>query len=452
MLWRVLHRLGLHRDPTLRVLRLAYPVVLGSLSFTLLTVVDTAMLGRLGSVPLAASGVAGVLFFAVVFPLSSVSVGTQTLVSRRFGERRDAECGEVLGSGLALAVAIGIPLVASAPWLSQLIAPFLSDDPEVTKLGTVYVHLRMYGAAFMFMNFVFRGFYAGIAETRQQMISSILITASNILLDYLLIFGRAGFPRLGIAGAALASTLATGVGTVYFVVVTLMPRYRRYVRGLRFPSIRRWVRPILRLSAPVIGQRVLSHGSWFIFFAVVARIGTLELAATNVIRSIYHLSIMVAIGLGTAASALVGQQLGAGRPDDAEVLAWEAAKLAAYAMTAVGLLFIFAPRWVFLIYTSDPAVLDAGRLSLLILGFVQAFAGVALVLSQALQGAGNTRFVMIAEMIVCLGLYIPIVYFLGLKTRLGLVGAWTAEYAYWGALAGLMTWKFRQGRWKEIVV
>jgi len=104
------------------------------------------------------------------------------------------------------------------------------------------------------------------------------------------------------------------------------------------------------------------------------------------------------------------------------------------------------------IYTNDPSVIDAGRTPLFFLGFIQAFAGIALVLSQALQGAGNTRFVMAAELVTCSTLYLPVVYVLGLRTKLGLIGAWAGEFIYWTALAAIMSWKFARGGWKRIIV
>jgi MATE family multidrug resistance protein len=446
-------RLFPRADLSREVLRLATPVTLGMLTFTLLSVVDTAMLGRLGAVPLAAAGVAGVLFFSVVFPVSGISVGVQALTARRFGEENETECGQVLNTGVALCLTLGVPLVIAAPWLARIIAPLTSNDPEVLDAGTVYLHYRFLGAAFMLLNFTARGFFAGIGKTRHQLNGSALITAVNVLLDYLLIFGHAGFPRLGIQGAAIASTIALGIGTVYYAgVIALAPSYRRRFAAFRPPwFVASWLRPIVRLSIPVFAQRLFSNGAWSIFFLIIARIGTIELAATNVIRSIYHLTIMIAVGLGTAAAALVGQNLGAERPERAEQLAWEAVRLASWSMAIVGILFLAVPGWVFRIYTHDAAVTDVGRLPLMALGFVQAFAGIALVLSQALQGAGNTRYVMVVEF-VCVACYLPTVYFLGLRTPLGLLGAWTGEYVYWLLLAGAMAVKFRTGTWKAIAV
>lgn len=432
------------------VLRLATPVTLGTLTFTLLSIVDTAMLGRLGAVPLAAAGVAGVLYFAIVFPISSMSVGTQTLVARRFGETNVTQCGPILNTGLVLCLAFGIPLVIAAPLLARLIAPLSSNDPQVIEAGAVYLQFRLLGSPFMLFNFVSSGFFAGIGKTEHQMVGSILITATNILLDYLLIFGHAGFPKLGIQGASIASSIALGVGSVYYVIILLLPGYRSQYGALQRPWFAvRWLWPMVRLSTPILAQRILSNGAWAIFFSLIARIGTVELAATNVMRSIFHLSIMTAVGLGTASAALIGQNLGADKPEKAEQLAWESVKLATYAMITVGLLFVVAPGLVFRIYTTDLSVIAAGRLPLMLLGPVQVFAGFALVLSLSLQGAGNTRYVMGIE-ILCVTFYLPTVYFLGLRTPLGLVGAWTGEYVYWIVLAIAMIWKFRTGSWKTI--
>jgi len=448
-----LARLALNPDASGRVIRLAYPVVLGMMSFTLLSFVDTAMLGRIGAAPLAASGIAGVLVFGILFTLAGIGIGVQTVIARRFGEGKLAECGAVVHAGLALACLLALPLTIASPWLAKLLAPFQSADTQVVSLVETYLHYRLYGALFLISNWVFRGFFAGIGETRHQMVASIITTAINIVLDYLLIFGHAGFPRLEIAGAAIASTVAIAAGTLYLAWVAVSPSHRRRFAVLKRPfSVRKWTGRITRLSLPVAGQRLLSNGSWYVFFLIVSRIGTVELAASTAIRSVYHLTIMLGVGMGTAAAALVGQQLGARKPEHAERLGWEAAKLSALSMGLAGILFLAIPGLLMRIYTPDPAVISAGRTPLLLLGLVQAFAGVALVLSQALQGAGNTRFVMFAELGICGSLYLPVVYVLGLRTKLGLIGAWGGEFIYWMALAAIMSWKFARGGWKRIIV
>jgi len=442
-----------HAIPARRVSQLALPVILGSLSFTLLSAVDTIMLGRLGEAPLGASGIAGVFYFALAFAFGSLAVGVQVLTARRFGEGQHAKCGEVLRTGLALSAAIGLPLAIAAPWIARVVSPLLSGDPFVARLGADYLEYRLYGTAFSFFGWVFASFFAGIGETRYQLHSSILVTVVNVVLDYGLIFGRLGMPRMEVAGAALASTVAVAAGAAYYFAISLTQRIRlAYAPYHGKTPLGAWIRPIIKLSAPVMAQRVMSHGSWFAFFFVASRIGTVELAATNVIRSVYSLTIMLAIGMGTAAQSLVGQSLGARRPDDAEAYAWEATRLAAYAMGAIGLLFIFAPSALLRLYTAEPSVIAAGRGPLFWLGFVQMFAGAALVLSQSLQGAGNTRFVFWTEFCVCAFLYLPTVFVLGLRTPLGISGAWVGEYVYWGALSLVMALKFRAGTWKTIRV
>lgn len=445
----------LRLDPayTRTVVRLAYPVSLGMLSITLLGVVDTAMLGRLGPAPLAAAGISAVAYFTLIFSLAGIGIGVQTLTARRFGEGNPPACGEILTSGIVLALFLSLPFVVAAPWIAGGIAPLLSRDPEVDALGRIYLNYRFLGAVFLLLNMVYRGFFNGLGDTKKQLHSAIIVTGVNVILDYLLIFGHGGFPRLEIAGAAIASTAATGVGTVYFLVVSLTSNQRaRFLPYRRLSHAAVWFGPILRLSVPVMAQRFVSNGSFFAFFSIVARIGTPELAASNVIRSVLGLSSMPATGLGTAAAAMVGQNLGADRPQAAERSAWEAVRLASYLMAGIGLLFIAFPRWIFAIYTNDPAVIALGRLPLIMLGATQILDGMGIVLSQGLQGAGNTRYVMGVELIACLVIYLPAAYFFGIRLHGGIVGAWSGEFLYWGIYSFLMLHKFREGSWKEIRV
>jgi len=445
--------LAVRPEPARRVLDLAMPVMLGSLSTTLLSTVDTIMLGRLGKEPLAASGIAGVFFLVLAFSLGSISVGIQALTARRYGEGEHARCIEVLRTGLALAAIVGVPLSVAASWIARAAAPILSSDPVIAGLGSTYLRLRLYGTAPTLLSSAYGAFYSGLGQTRYVLYNALFVTATNIFLGYGLIFGRFGFPRLEIRGAGLAATLAMGCGLAYYVVVRYLPGTRRRLVGERRSLLStQWIGAMVRLSAPIFLQRIISHGSWFAFFFVVSRIGTAELAATNVIRQIYSIPITVASGVGVATATLVGQNLGAQRPDMAEASGWEGARIAAYAMGAIGLLFVLIPEPLLRIYTNEPTVLAAGRGPLFWLGFVQAFAGTALVLSQSLQGAGNTRFVLGAELAICGLIYLPVVFLLGLRTPLGLIGAWTAEYVYWIAMTTVMALRFRTGKWKAIRV
>jgi len=448
---RVWGRVRLHPTIYRPLLRRAYPVSLGMLSFTLLSVVDTAMLGRLGAGPLAAAGISSTAYFAIVFSLAGIGIGVQTLVSRRFGECKPLQCGEVLGAGLLLTLVAGVPLVIVAPRLAHLISPVFSNDLAIVHMGETYLRYRFLGSLFFLVNWAYRGFYNGMGDTKKQLIYAVLITGANIVLDYFLIFGHAGFPRMEIQGAAIASSIALGIGTVYLLAASLRSHYRaRYRLYRHLAGVIHVIGPILRLSTPVMAQRFLSETSFFIFFMIISRIGILELAATNVMLSIYHLTFMPALGIAVAAATFVGQGLGANNPEQAERYAWEGAKMAAYLMGGLGLLFIVIPHAVFSIYTSDPQVIAVGRLPLVLLGLTQAFGGVAIVLSNVLQGAGNTRFVMLAELLVCGGIYLPAAYLIGLRFGGGIVGAWTGEYVYWIFLTLLVTWKFRKGTWKKI--
>ena len=432
---------------------LAGPMCASALLQNLQSLIDLFWVGRLGSEAVAALAMSGTVLMLLFPVLMGVAAGTVATVARHIGAGEPDAAAEVAGQSLLMALFFGVVAAAvgwpAIPGLCRL----LGAAPMVAQLGTDYLRIWFLGSFTAFLMFIGNSVFRGAGNTVLPMFVMLSANVVNLVLDPVLIFGLLGMPALGVRGAAIASTIAVAVGTVYFTVIALAPRHREvYGTVWAIFARHRWTGGILRLSVPVFVQRLIAHGSWFAFFGVVARIGTLELAASNVIRSIYSLPIMVAVGLGTASAALVGQRLGAGKPDEAEGLAWEASKLAAYAMGVIGLLFVLAPEWVFRIYTTDAAVIAVGRRPLIILGFVQMLAGIALVLSQSLQGAGSTRFVMLAELGVCALLYLPIVYVLGLHSGLGIIGAWTAEYIYWSVLAGIMGWQFRRGTWKTIVL
>jgi len=203
------------------VWRLAYPIILGNLSQILLGVVDTAMLGRLSPAALAAAGIGTVAYFLVISTLGALSVGTQALTARRHGERNFVQCGQVLDNSFMLALILGGIFTLSSPWLARSLSPALESGPEMGRLLGEYMEYRFYGAAFALCNLAFAGFFNGIGRTKVRMTAAIIRTATNVLLDWLLIFGQFGFPELGVKGAAIASTLATALAFLYYIGVSL---------------------------------------------------------------------------------------------------------------------------------------------------------------------------------------------------------------------------------------
>lgn len=443
----------LRADPELsrQVWRLAYPICLGNLSQILLGVVDTAMLGRLSPAALAAAGIGTVAYFTVISTLGALSMGTQALTARRHGEKKFTQCGQVLDNSLALAIVLGGAFTLSSPWLARFLSPLLESGPEMGSLLGIYMQYRFYGAAFALYNWAFGGFFNGIGRTRVRMTAAIILTVANILLDWLLIFGKLGFPELGVKGAAIASTLATMLEAFYYLGVSLRKGYRSTYGYFRPANVDpSGMGKIGRLSLPLMLRSLVGMGGYLAFFWIVGRIGTLEVAASSIIRSILSISWMFGTSMGAAATTLVGQNMGAEKYKEAESSSWEAVKLSIIFMGIVGALFLFFPSPLMRIYTDDLGVISAGIPALRLLSIAQIFAAIGLVLSSAIIGAGDMRFVLGVEIVNTCFLYLPLAWLLGVHLGLGLVGAWSAEAIYNLIPALMMSARFRGGSWKGI--
>ncbi|MBD3165181.1 MATE family efflux transporter [bacterium] len=435
------------------VMKPAVPVVVGMLSQTLVNLVDTAMVGRLGAAALAAVGMGGVLSWLVLGTMNGLNVGVQAVTARRYGEERWKAVGRTYDNAAALALSIGlIGTMLIAPGM-RAVYPLFVDSVAVAEMGQEYLFLRLLGALPFMVIAWHKGFFNGVGATYMHMRVAVLVNLLNVGLNYMLIFGHFGAPKLGAAGAGLASTLATLVGAVVFFAMALGPKWRKRFGYLRVSNLRRdgmW--SVVRLALPSGFHDFSVMLGFTAFMALVARVGTVELAAANICIAVMSFSFLPGAGIGTAAATLVGQELGRKRPDKAEEYGWEAGRIGAFLMGFIGLVFIFAPQWITALFTTDPAVIEASRLPLRIIGAVQAFDALGMVFSFALYGAGLNRFVMIAEVIINWTIFLPLAYFLMFVADWKLTGAWTAFAFYIVAFSMTMMLKFRGSAWKTAKV
>jgi putative MATE family efflux protein len=436
-----------------RVWQLAGPVVVGMISQTLLNIVDTAMVGRLGPTALAATGLGGVLAWTIMGAIGQLNLGAQAVASRRFGEGKLHAAGRVLDNSLMIALAVGLFTSLVMSHVMAWIYPFFSDDPAVTEVGRGYIRLRLYGSLPFMVIMAHRGFFNGIGETRLHMRVAIAINVFNALLNWVFIFGNLGAPSMGAAGAGLASTLATTAGMLLFIGIGIAHRERGEYGYYRVANLgRETLWGVTRLTIPSGMHALLVMAGFSAFSAICARLGTREMAATNVLLTILSMAYLPGFGFGTAAGTLIGQKLGEGKPDDAEEYGWEAARLGVLAMGAAGVLFIGFPELLMRLFTADQVVIDAGVAPLRMMGFVQVFDAVGMVLSGALEGAGLNRWVMFAELAVNWLFFIPVTYLMALVLHTGLLGAWAALGMYLVLFASVVALKYANGGWKTVKV
>lgn len=437
-----------HPHYTPRVMRLALPVVISMLSITALINVDVMMVGRLGKEAVAATGLGGWVYLTIMLTLSSIEVGTQALVARRVGERRFDECGKLTTISLAIALTVGsLLLLVMIPASAILLH---SEEPSVYRLGLNYLKIRLLSLPFSMSACAFRGFFYGIGNSIIPMITEIIINMINISLNYVLIFGKLGFEPMGVMGAALGSYLANFTAFIILFIAIMQKKYRAaYNFPVRLKHLRKeHAQQIIWISYPVFLQSFFIHLGFYVFLLINDRIGVQAVAASNIALAIITISFLPAFGFGIAATTLIGQMLGKRKPDEAERFGWFCLGPGIIIMGIMGLIFVLFGEQIMSFYIHDSSVIRLGTRALFLVGCVEVFDAFGAILSRGLQGAGLTRYVMLAEIFVNWLIFLPLAYLLGVVLQLGISGTWIAMVVYIVLFATIMFRKFIRGDWK----
>ena len=463
-------RVGLARlllQPTiaLNTLRVALPVVLGMVTQTAISILDTVMVGRLppevANPGQAAIGFSLPLMWLVGGSLSSVWVGTQAITSRRFGEGKLELAGRTLTNSVAVALVASIVISGLAFLAVPSVIGALYADPASVALGQGYLRLRLLGVTAMVTTFSFKSFFDGIGRTHYFMAAAVVMNVLNGVLNWVLINGveSLGVPALGVEGAAWASAIASYIGLFLLFGVALQPSLMRQFKYLRPSSLDGSVaREIIRLSVPNGGATLIIMVGFSAFYWVVGQLndqiappGNPFIAtASQAVVTLNMVTFMTALAFGSATASIVGQAVGAKRTALGERYGWEAAKLWAYLMTLFGLLLFVAPDFFVALVNPDPLVIDAARAPLRLLALLQGVVAIAMVFAQTLYGTGDAKFVLGVELALHLGVMAPGAYLFGLVFDLGLVGIYIAPAIYGCALATATLLRFRRGHWKTV--
>ena len=432
------------------VLKIAAPAVAGLSSQMVVSVVDTAMVGRLENttIVLAAMGLGLLATWAITSVFSSMATGTQVLVARRFGEGDSPGAGLVLRASLYLALVLGVAFGGPGYHYSYSIIRFFSSDRAVALAGTGYMQWRFIGLIFFLFVVAYRGFFNGTGQTKIFMYSAIIINIANIALDYILIFGAFGLPRMGLAGAGCANAVSNVIGVLFFLGATFLPTYRRtynYYSGIRLP--RGVIGQIVKISLPVSFQNILILLGFLVFVAITGLIGTSQQAASQVVITALFISILPCFGFGLGAQTLVGQSLGNGNYRLAKRYGMEAARLATYFTVFLGVVFILLPDPVISVITTNREIADVARPILRIAGGAQMFYALGIVQAHALQAAGATVYVMIIEVFTHWVIFLPVCFILGVSLGGGIIGAWMALPVYIVSYSSLIYVKYRKSSW-----
>lgn len=428
--------------------KVAWPILVSLIMEQLLGMTDTAFLGRVGEVELAASAIAGVYCMAIFITGFGFGVGSQIIIARRNGEGNYAETGNIFWHGVYFLICLAVLVI----FLSELFSPWLLglliESPEISAAAMDYVRWRLVGLIFAFVTVMFRAFYIGTTQTATLTLNSIVMVLSNVVFNWILVFGKLGFPALGIAGAAIGSTLAELVSLIFFIVYTAtMTDCTKYGLNKRIKFSWKKLRHILTVSIWTMIQNFFSVSTWFIFFMFVEHIGERALAISNLIRSISGFLWVFVSAFASTCSSLVSNLIGEGHTDSVPRLIRRVIKLAYIPVTILAVLFAIFPEHVLRIYTDMPDLISDSVPSLFVLCFSYLFTCPALICFNAVSGTGNTRTAFVLEM-SALVIYIMFCTVVIAWAKADVAVCWLAEIAYGLSMlviCGLYLWS---NRWK----
>ena len=430
------------------ILKISYPIFLSLLAQNIIQVIDTAFLGRVGEVELGASALAGIFYIAVFTLGFGYSMGSQILIGRRNGEKNYHQISDIVVQGLLVLIPAALLLIPVMGYVSDKWLPYMFESAEISAAVNEYLDWRFYGLVFAFTNTMFRAFYIGIAGTKILTYNAIVMALTNVLFDYLLIFGHFGFPEMGIAGAALASVISELVSTLFFVIFAL-----RKIDLVKygFTKIRiqlSVVKQVLNISVFMMMQYLLSVFVWMLFFVFIEKLGERPLAISNIVRSFYTILILPAQALGSSTSTMVSNTIGAGRQKDVLGLLGRVIKIS-LAITVVIVLMVFLfPRMLIQIYTSDPILIAQTIPPMYVLLSLLPIFSVGAVLFNAVSGTGNTRTALIFELFT-LTFYLSYMWWIIIHLQSSVALCWTSEHVYWLSLLIFSFFYMKYGKWQN---
>ncbi len=395
--------LGRERHPLAELLSLAGPTVAQMASYTLMQFFDTWMLARVGAgvdEPTAASN-SGMLAFALI----SIGMGTlwvvNTLVSQSYGQKDDAACGRYLWQGVWFAVAFSVLLLPLLPCVSYIFR-FFGHQPGLIRLETVYLQIVVGGSAFKLVGTAFSQFLLAINRPNSVLASTLVGVGADLLAAWIMIFGHFGVRRLGVVGSAWGQNIGVFVEMSAMIAFASLPAIRQRYNLRDWKPRAKMLLTLLRIGIPSGVQIVADVLAWSLYTMwVMAIFGNKVMAANTFVFRYMSVSFMPAFGISTAVTALVGRNLGMGRPDIARRRADLGFIVAAAYMLSCGL-FFFAGRHVLIgLFSDDPEVLRVGSMLLVFAAVYQFFDAMYIIYNGALRGSGDTFIPAVATASLC---------------------------------------------------
>lgn len=431
-----------------QIFKLAIPAIAEMLLHTLVWTVDTAMVGRLTPVDMSGVNLGASIMFTIAHIVGAIGVGATALIARNIGAKDTERAEYIAGLSLSLGTILAFIMGFLGIILTKTIFTAIVKDPAVIDIGTQYTRIVFTGLFFLIPQMITTSVLRAAGNTVVPMVAALVANTFNIVGDYVLIFGKFGFPALGAKGAAIATAGAQAVGfiicLIYLIKGTQGVKIRR--KNL-FRFHKESLRSLVRLSIPAGMSEFMNEGSRLVSSFWIARLGTVAFAANSLAVAAESISFMPGFGFAVAATTLVGQNLGAGEYDMAKIAAKRCVIYSSALMGIVGLAFYIFPFYIMRVFSSDIGTVDLASICIRIAAFEQIPIAVGMALSGVLKGAGDTKGPYRISLITNFLVRLPLIFAIVFLIEGHIAYVWVATTLQYVVEATLMIYRYRAGQW-----
>ena len=430
------------------VVLLAVPMMLEMSMESVFAVADIFFVSALGADAVAAVGITEAVITLVYAVAIGLSMATTAMVARRIGEKNPVAAAHVAGQALWLGLIMAVIVGATGLRYAEDILSLMGAGSAVIEGGAGYTRILLGGSLTILMLFLINAVFRGAGDAGIAMRILWLANGINIVLDPCLIYGWGPFPELGVSGAAVATNIGRGIGVVYGVYCLQHQHGRLQLRLADLRPIPAVLTRLFRISLGGMLQFLVATSSWVVMMKIVAVYGSSAIAGYTIALRIIELTFLPAWGLGNAAATLVGQNLGAQKPDRAARAVWQTARYNFVFLVSVAVVFIAFAEPIVRLFSDEPAVVAYGIDCLRYVSYGYGFYAIGMIMVQAFNGAGDTNTPTWINLVCFWLLQMPLAYSLAQWYGLGPQGVFLAIMVAESSVAVIGVWLFRQGKWK----
>jgi MATE family multidrug resistance protein len=437
--------------------RIAYPLVIMSASHTVMQFCDRMFLAMRSTQDVAAALPAGILMFTS-FSFFTVTINfTSALVAQHFGRGDKDACIRAVWNGFYLALIIAVPLLTVIPFICLSIISASGHAPELIARERTFYTALIPSSVFVCLSGAFFAYFSGQGKTWYVSVTNLGACILNIILDYILIFGKLGFPEMGIMGAGIATSVSTGISFTAAITMFLTQNQKLFPTRARRAFCAAEIKKLLRFGTPAGLQCFIDVGAFTLFCFLIGRISEAAMAASTIVCSINMISFLPMLGVADATAILVGQLIGAGDKAEAEKTAYRAWRMASLYMLIASAVFVLFPGWLAGKFAPNgasaadfAAIAELVREFLICAAVYNFFDAAKFIFMGALRGSGDTRASMLISVILILAVWTPGLLLITIIFHVPALGVWIFATCYLLLEAYGMLWRFRTGAWKKI--